>query len=330
VSPVQVNIPFVQHGEERSERCVARRAPNGRTARLLTIPHHVQGVSIHDLVRFEPGRDGRPGLATELVARSPLLTLHLEGPTAHVAALRRRLAPVVVHPGTATELAPGHLAVAIAPHLFGVVLEHATASSPGAGRDDRQHRAGRWRWSITSRPTWPSPIDLPAAASELVAADELAVWSPDDAIGRDWDPRFVAELRHRAGLDRDIREGLRTQRYLVAVVPVLRDVLSRTYGPTRSHARTFPLGAADPDAARRAWEDAHDSAGRVRWAPDRHVDRDLRAMIVALGLDPAADPSLPTVGTSTSTARPRQDRAPAGRAAARPAPRRDLVGGGRA
>lgn len=296
---MQVSIPFVLEGVEHTERCVARRAPNGRTARLLTIPRQLHGVSVHDLIRFEPSRDGRVR-AVEVVARSPLLTVHLLGPAAHTDTLKAQLVPIAGTPGTLSELDPGHLAAAVPPHLLGVVLEHAHRSSPGAGRDDRERRAGRWEWTVTSRPNWPTPLALPADPAELAAADELNVWTPDDPIGREWDPRFVAELRERAAVDRDVREALRARRYLVAVVPVLCGVLARTYGPNRSHARTFPLGAADPDAARAAWLAAHGPDGRVRWAPDRHVDRDLRAMLVALGLDPDADPAVPSVPLTTS------------------------------
>lgn len=312
---MQVSVPYLVDGVEHVERLVARRAPNGRTARLLTIPRSVQGLSVHDLVAFSASRDGRPARALEVVARSPLLTVHLHGPAAHLEALRTRLGPVTQHPGAVSALASGHLAAAIAPHLLGVVLEHATATSPGSGRDDRRHRAGRWTWNVSSRPSWPSPMALPADPTDLAAADELAVWAPTDEIGRAWDARFVAELRQRAAIDRDVREALRGRRYLVAVVPVLRDVLARTYGPIRAGGRTFPLGAADPDAAHRAWLGAHED-GRVRWCPDRHVDRDLRAMLVALGLDPDADPQLVTDRVTSS--RPQVAGA------------RDLVGGGQA
>lgn len=286
---MQISIPYLSDGSLHTERCIARRAPDARTVRLLTFPRHTRGVSIADLVRVGPERDGSP--ASEVIARSPLLTLHLRGPAGRSDDLAATLSPLVTAPGAATHLAAGHLAIAIPPHLLGALLERATALVPSAGRDDRRRRAGAWWWDVRSRPTAPLPLALPVRATAVDTVPEA--WSPDDAISRAWDERFVAELRRRASADRDVLEALRTRRYLAAAVPVLRDVLARTYGPRRAGAATFPLGAADPEVSRRSWLAAHDGE-QVRWSPDRNVDRDLRAMVVALGLDPDADPAVPT------------------------------------
>lgn len=287
---MQISIPYLSDGSQLTERCIARRAPDGRTVRLLTFPRSARGVSIADLVRVGPEREG--SVATEVIARSPLLTLHLRGPAERSDALAAALSPLVTAPGAATHLEPGHLAIAIPPHLLGALLERTAGLRTSTGRDDRRRRAGDWWWDVRSRPTAPLPLALPVHATAVVDTVPEA-WSPTDAISRAWDDRFVAELRRRASADRDVLEALRTRRYLAAAVPVLRDVLARTYGPRRAGASTFPLGAADPEVSRRAWLTAHDG-DQVRWSPDRSVDRDLRAMVVALGLDPDADPSVPT------------------------------------
>lgn len=300
---MQVSIPYRRADEEHTERVVVRRAPDDRQVKILSFPRHAHGVSTGDIVRVERAGDG--AVATQVVARSPLITVHLDGPPSLSPTLRRHLTPLVGVTGASQQLAPGRLAVAVASHLLPALIEQACAATPDAGRDDRRHRAGRWRWTVTSRPTAPVPQDLPASADPAVATP----WAPTDDISRSWHPRMVAALRDRADVDPDVREALRTGRYLAAVVPLLRQALAATYGPQRAHAATFPLGTADPDVAHRTWQAAHGADGRVRWAPDRQVDRDLRRMIRALGLDPDADPrhpcpaTLPVAADTTSTDR---------------------------
>ncbi|MTV24747.1 hypothetical protein FTX61_04835 [Nitriliruptoraceae bacterium ZYF776] len=296
---MQVLIPFLDRdGEVDHEVCTARRVDGPGTARLTAIPRRAVGVSIHDTVRFQDRPVGPPR-ATSVERRAPLVTVRVTGPPAAVPALRRATSSLVATRHEVVELRPGALGIALPRHALSVLLDLA-ARTPAVGRrgarDDRGRRAGVWRWRVTTSASWPTGA-LPISPPTVDELHRSPVWHADDEVARRWPAPLRAALRERGTVDPITQAALLERRYLAAVVPLLRSVLAGTYGPQRAHEGRFSLlpgeTVEERDRNHVAWREAHGTDGAVRWAVDERVDRDLRAMLLQLGLDPDVDPTRP-------------------------------------
>lgn len=302
---VKIRLPVVE-GPVHSESCGAEPVDIAAGHYRLTNVPMFADVGFRDVVRCEPGGDGRL-IAVEIVERSHhinvVLVPALEGDDtdepghgdADPASLLDRLWP---HFGDrlTVEGGLGLLAVALDPELLDELLD-AIADAGSGTRDDDAQVAGSWRWFISASPGWDQPEPLPGA-DDLLAEPGPDVWAidwpdPDDELVARWPPELVEHLRVQAATDDRLRAALDDRRYLAAIAPDLRRQMAGDMGVEAVGPQPFPLFPADERDAEPVpsdrWLAAHER-GRVRWAVDDEVDAIFRETLTSLGLDPDQDP----------------------------------------
>ncbi len=279
--------------------------PTGRY-RIANVLFHATDVGLDDLVRCEVSGAGRL-VVVEVLERGPWTTVvvGIHADLDHDAAedLRREafadLAATL--PGRTLSGGVGLVAIAVEDDEVEAVLRSLAATADRLGhaptRDDAEQVVGPFGWWVASHPDLPAP--LPLAFADRVLAEpppdlHVVDWDPASCpVASTWPSALVRSVRDAATISADRAAALAARCYLPFILIEARWEVRADHGADATGPAPFPVFPADFDEER--WLAAHGPDGRVRHCPDDAADLAFRMAVERAGLDPDADPRVPSV-----------------------------------